>query len=321
MSDPGQAPAGGREPVRRTREIEDVTNLVFVHAIANRLTPLLARRGVRPNTVSLAGMACGIAAGVAYHHVESTVWVCAGFALMLAWHVLDGTDGQLARMTNAQSETGKILDGICDYLTFIAVYIALALRLAPGHGITIWAIVAAAGLCHALQSAAYERQRQDYDIYGWGRKADASTRPPDPASSPPPAAAAAARSVRLLHATYRGAQSIAVVSPRDRDGLDRLLRNEPDRAPLLRRRYRETFAGPIRRWSVLSANYRTLGIFVFALCRAPLLYFEFEIVVLSLVLAVLARRQRTRFARFVEVERGSAVVDENASIEPAHSAG
>ena len=54
---------------------------------------------------------------------------------------------------------------------------------------------------------------------------------------------------------------------------------------------------------MLSANYRTLGIFVFAICGAPLLYFVFEIVVLSAVLAVLAFRQHVRFARFVAAER------------------
>ncbi len=285
-----------REPVRRTKEIEDVTNLFFVHAISNRLTPFLARRGVRPNTVSLAGMACGIAAGVAYDHVGSTVAVVAGFGLMLAWHVLDGTDGQLARLTDAQSPSGKILDGICDYVTFTSVYLALAFRLGRDDGMAVWGIVAVAGLCHALQSAAYERQRQDYDVYGWDRKVDPAPRRDDTARRP-------LRSFRLLHALYRRAQSIAIVSPRDRAHLDRLLRAEPDRAPLLRRRYRETFAKPIRQWSVLSANYRTIGIFLFALVDAPLLYFVFEIVVLSLVFAGLAFRQRVRFAHFVDAER------------------
>ena len=34
------------DPVRRTLEIEDPTNLYFVHPIANRLTPLFARAGI-----------------------------------------------------------------------------------------------------------------------------------------------------------------------------------------------------------------------------------------------------------------------------------
>jgi hypothetical protein len=59
---------------------------------------------------------------------------------------------------------------------------------------------------------------------------------------------------------------------------------------LVRQHYRETLAPQIRRWSVLSANYRTLGIFISALCKAPEYYFGFEIVGFSVLLAVLIRR-------------------------------
>ena len=113
--------AQGAEPARRLEEIEDPTNLWFVHPLSERLVPLLARAGVHPNAVSLAGMACGAAAGFSYHRVHDPRAVVAGFALMLAWHVLDGADGQLARVTGKQSPTGKVLDGVCDYVTFAAV--------------------------------------------------------------------------------------------------------------------------------------------------------------------------------------------------------
>ena len=288
------------DPVRRTREIEDPTNLIVVHAISNRLTPLLARFGVRPNTVSLAGMTCGLAAGIAYYDVGHAASVVAGFLLMLAWHVLDGTDGQLARLTGAQSEVGKILDGICDYVTFSAVYVALALQLVRQDGAWVWLVVVLAGLCHAFQSAAYERQRQDYDHYGWGRRVDPGARPDDRASASIPSPS---RAFRMLHAIYARVQSVTIVTPTDRARLDNLLRADPAAVAALRRRYRETFAGPIRRWSILSANTRTLGLFVFGILDRPLLYFASEIVVLSLVLTVLAVGQRFRFGRFVEAER------------------
>ena len=78
------------------------------------MTLRFARLGITPNAVSLLGMAFGILAAFAYYHYRDLKWAIAGFVLMIAWHVMDGADGQLARLTNAQSELGKILDGICD---------------------------------------------------------------------------------------------------------------------------------------------------------------------------------------------------------------
>ena len=132
-------------PVRRTSEIEEATNRAFIHPLAARLVPLFARLGIAPNAVSLAGVALGIAAGFAYYHFQDWRYAFAGFALMLAWHVLDGADGQLARLTGRQSALGGVLDGICDYVTFIAVYAGFALALAPLFGPGVWALVIAAG--------------------------------------------------------------------------------------------------------------------------------------------------------------------------------
>ncbi len=278
------------DPIRRASEIEDPTNLHAVHPISNRLVPLCARLGIRPNAVSIAGMACGLLAGVAYAHYRNPWLATAGFLLMVAWHVLDGVDGQLARLTNAQSQSGKILDGICDYVTFTAVYVALALVLSRQHGAWVWGFVALSGACHAVQSATYELQRQEYNHWGHGHAG---------AALPGPSAVEGGLRNRL-HAVYVSVQRLAVTIdgvPRRR--LTALLRQDPDRAIGIRRLYRETFAPAVRRWSVLSANIRTLGLFACVLLRRPLLYFCLEIVLLSAILAILIHRQRRRARRFL----------------------
>ncbi len=302
MNDAGH-PFGGApiatqdpEPVRRTAEIEDVTNLLVVHPIANRLVPVLARLGIPPNAVSVAGMAFGIAAGLAYLRYDDVRYAAAGFVLMVAWHVMDGADGQLARLTHAQSETGKILDGLCDYVTFAAVYLALAWRLGRHDGL-VWPVAITAGLCHAVQSAAYEAQRQEYDGLAWGRMARRTSRLVGAPAIP--RRGWALRLPGLLHLLYLRVQRSATGPDLDHQTLRRLIEARPERTATLRRRYRETFARPIRRWSVLSANTRTIGIFVCALLKMPLLYFVFEIVGFSLILVILTARQRVRLAAFV----------------------
>ncbi len=293
------------DPVRRTLEIEDVTNRYGIHPISGWLVPLCARLGIPPNAVSVAGMGCGLLAGVAYAHYRDPWAALGGFLLMLAWHVLDGADGQLARLTNAQSQTGKILDGICDYVTFTAVYLGLALVLGRQHGAWVWGLVALSGACHAVQSAIYEVQRQEYNHWGHGRPS---------AALPERALPARPGAGDWLHAAYLWVQLRSVgLTGAPRRRLEAALQQDPGHAAAIRSSYRETFAPAVRRWSVLSANYRTLGLFGCALLQRPLLYFSIEVVVLNAILAVLLHRQHRRIRTFLE--------DQGSALDPPRAAG
>jgi len=288
------------EPVRRTSEIEEITNLYVIHPIASRLTPLFADLHISPNAVSIAGMVFGILAGVSYAHYQDLRCTIAGFFLMIAWHVMDGADGQLARLTNSQSEFGKIIDGICDYVTFIAVYSGLALPLSRQYGKWVWLVVVAAGLCHAVQAAAYELQRQEYNFWGWRRKSAAL---PELSAKPQNATAKSPAQWLAdgLHRLYAKVQVLADGGTgRFRKRLAAILQQQPEQDASIRRRYREVFAPTVRRWSVMSSNYRTLAIFIFTLLKAPLYYFVFEIIGLSMILVVLLFEQHARHALFLK---------------------
>jgi phosphatidylglycerophosphate synthase len=287
------------EPVRRTSEIEEITNLYLIHPAAGFLTPVFAKLGISPNTVSLSGMAFGLLAGFAYYHYQDLSYAIAGFLLMIAWHVMDGADGQLARLTHAQSELGKILDGTCDYVTFIAVYSALAAALSHQSGDWVWALAIAAGLSHAAQGMAYEAQRQEYNFWGWDRKsaellAPEALPPDNPNGSP------ASRVLHLIYRTYVRSQFwVAGGVVGFHNALAAALEAEPARIAVIRERYRARFAPSVQLWSVMSANYRTLAIFVAALIGRPHYFFWFEIVPLNLILLVLIAGQHARCTRFL----------------------
>lgn len=286
------AQAGGAmaDPVRRTFEIEDPTNLYFIHPIAAWLVPIFARLGLTPNLVSLTGMGCGILAGFAYYGYHAPWCAVVGFLLMLCWHVMDGADGQLARLTRTYSELGKVLDGICDYVTFTAVYVGLALAMASRLGGWVWWVVVLSGLAHALQSAVYEMQRQDYNFLGLGRQSAAlpqmQTKPKGFAGH--------------LHHIYA---RIQVWGAGGAVGFRRqffsLLAAHPDQADALRAAYRRDFAPVVRRWGILGANYRTLGIFIAAIIKLPILYFFFEIFGFTAVLGVLLVLQLRHYRAFL----------------------
>lgn len=294
------------EPVRRTSDIEDLTNLYFIHPIANRLTPLLRDMHVVPNAVSLAGMLFGVMAALAYWHYRDPWCAAAGFGLMIAWHVMDGADGQLARLTRSQSQTGKVLDGICDYVTFTAVYTSLAWQLSRQHGDLAWVLVAVAGACHAVQAAAYEAQRQEYEFWGLGRTSK-NILPPRRL----PRDRASERLSDRLERLYERIQRLTIGSTIGfHERLEQVLASHPAHDASIRDRYRAAFATPVRRWSIMSANYKTLGLFVCSIARMPAFYFVFEIVGFSIILAALTYRQRGRQAAFLcsldEVSRRQA---------------
>jgi phosphatidylglycerophosphate synthase len=290
-------PASTRaEAIRRTTEIEEITNLYFIHPLAGRLVPFFARLRITPNAVSITGMLFGILAAFAYYRYADVRFAITGFVLMIAWHVMDGADGQLARLTHSYSYFGKVLDGISDNVTFLAVYTALAIALSHKNGDWMYALVALSAMCHAVQSASYEAQRQEYDYLGWGRK----PQEPPPRDSPerdgdgPPV-------IRwlfdFLHRLFFAGLSFptAGISRKFRETMTAALQREPGQATLIRQRYRETLAPQLRGWSILSANYRTLGIFISALFEAPEYYFGFEIIGFSAALALLIRRQSTSY--------------------------
>ncbi len=265
--------------IRRNPDIEEATNLYFIHPLSARLVPLLAWMGVHPNTVSIAGALCGAAAALAYY--EEFVFL--GFFLMIAWHVFDGADGQLARLTNKMSPSGQVIDGVCGYITFGAIYFAIALTLLRSHETTIIVLVVLAAVSHAIQAAAFERQREVY--LSWAKMAEGKIVAPK--LSP---------SAGLLMRVYESVQRRFIPLPMDlmRALVERATRGE---AAAIGATYREVYRHPVRLWSLLSANNRSIAIFIAFLLNLPEGYLWFEAVALNLLVVGLLRINTTAAER------------------------
>ena len=251
--------------IRRNPDIEEATNLYFIHPLSARLVPLLARMGIHPNTVSITGALCGAAAGVAYYHQL----IFLGFALMIAWHVFDGADGQLARLTNKMSPSGQVIDGVCDYVTFGAIYLMIALTLLRSHDATIIILVVCAASSHAVQAAAFERQREVY--LSWAKMAGGPIIAPKMSSS-----------AGMLMRVYESVQRRFMPLPSDLMYMlmDRAARGELETVGAT---YRSVYRRPVKLWSLLSANNRSIAIFIAFLVNWPEGYLWFEAVALNLL--------------------------------------
>lgn len=178
---------GNPKRPQRPRELQDPLNHYLYHPLAWQLARRLARTPLTPNMVSVFGALLVIAAAAAYASLSWPVSAALGMALHMGWHVVDGADGDLARLTGRSSPIGEMVDGLCDYLSHVVLYIVLGYILShqPGwfHGGAGWWLMLAAGISHAVQSNHVEVQRRQYQwwVYGtpWLRhshgKADSQT--------------------------------------------------------------------------------------------------------------------------------------------------
>jgi phosphatidylglycerophosphate synthase len=96
--------------------------------ISRGLTRMLLPTGVHPNTVTLASIAIGILAGGLFATGGFRACV-AGALLFLASTIVDGCDGELARLTFRESRFGARLDVIGDNVVHVAVFCGIAFGL------------------------------------------------------------------------------------------------------------------------------------------------------------------------------------------------
>lgn len=153
----------------RAREMQDALNHYIYHPLAWQLARALAPTPLTPNMVSVFGGLLVVAAGAVYWTTHGPWWAIVGMALHLSWHVVDGADGDLARITGKTSPLGELVDGMCDYLSHIVLYLLLALvltrALGPGWA---WFWTLAAGISHIVQANHVEVQRRFYQHWMYG---------------------------------------------------------------------------------------------------------------------------------------------------------
>ncbi len=166
------SPPAKRAPIKRptrAREMQDALNHYIYHPLAWQLARALAPTPLTPNMVSVFGGMLVVTAGVVYWGTTGPWWALLGMALHLSWHVVDGADGDLARITGKTSPLGELVDGICDYVSHIVLYVLLAFvltrALGPGWA---WFWTLSAGASHIVQANHVEVQRRFYQYWTYG---------------------------------------------------------------------------------------------------------------------------------------------------------
>jgi len=270
------ADGAGPTPSGRPAELEGFLNAKFYHPLARQLAIRLAPTRVSPNAVSIAGGLCVVAASAAYAAPGWPLTVLLALGLHMSWHILDGADGDLARLTGKASPTGELVDGLADYLSHIVLYLVLGAVLMADIGTLAWVLTVAAGASRIVQSNFYESRRRQYECWKYHRPW-LGTKPYDGSVAGAPVLAALARAYLSLSVSIgRGFAALGVLYDQTRD--------DPDAAERFRRCLLKYVTPTVRRMHPLGANQRTIVLGLSMLARSPIYYFVYEIALLNLVL-------------------------------------
>lgn len=143
-------------------EAEELLDLTIYRPIAFVLVKLIYRLPITPNQVTYGALVAGLIS--AWQFARGTV---EGFAWGAAWYaianVLDCGDGMLARLQKSGTPLGRLVDGVVDWISSVAIFAGLGVGL---HAYTgnplIWVLVSAAGVLSGYHAMMFDKRQQEY---------------------------------------------------------------------------------------------------------------------------------------------------------------
>jgi hypothetical protein len=301
-----KSPAPPDVPAPRRPEMDDWLNARIFHPLAGRLARMLAATPATPNSVSVAGGLLIVAAAILYTALSWPASVLLGFLAHALWHVFDGADGDLARLTGKASPIGELIDGICDYVGHIVLYVFLAAFLDDWIGGWAWFVASLAGASRILQSNHAESGRRTYlwRVYGveWLKHSYEKDR-----GEMRRTGLVAALAEPFARAYVRLASAASPLSA----GIDALLA-QASRSPAAeeraRRICREEGRVPLKLQTALGPNLRTVALGLAMAAGSPLWFFLLEVTGFNLLMLWSLARQRRADRRIVQRLEGNAAM-------------
>jgi phosphatidylglycerophosphate synthase len=152
-------PADARAAERRLLKglVKDTDGFMARHVerpISLEISRLLARTGITPNQMSLISIAVGICGGPFFLSSRPLMQTI-GALLFLAHSILDGCDGELARLKFQQSRWGGVLDFWGDNIVHMVIFGCMAVGWSLSAG-AVWPLaLGAAAVLGTLGSAGF----------------------------------------------------------------------------------------------------------------------------------------------------------------------
>lgn len=155
-------------------EVEEVFDLFFYRPLAFILVKLIYRTNITPNQLTLSAIFMGVIGGFFYTrgNPENSLYFIIGAGFFMMFNILDCSDGQLARLKHNGTHTGRIIDGVADYIAVTAVYIGIGIGFAnhTDNPLIYWALLALTGASNTLHAILVDYYRNRFLDYVLERK-------------------------------------------------------------------------------------------------------------------------------------------------------
>jgi len=150
-------------------EVEEIFDLFFYRPLAFILVKAIYKTNITPNQLTIGAIIMGIIGGIFYAQgspSENIYFICGALFFMM-FNILDCSDGQLARLKKNGTRTGRIIDGVADYIAVTAVYIGIGIGFAnktenPALYWSLLALTGASNTIHAVLVDYYRNRFLDY---------------------------------------------------------------------------------------------------------------------------------------------------------------
>lgn len=288
------------EATLKSLDTEEFIDIHFYRPIGYRWALLFNRLNVSPNSVTVASIFIGIAAGFCFYFQSLAINIVG--MLLLVWaNMYDSADGQLARMTGKKSALGRILDGTAGDLWFISIYAAICLRLTPeGWGIWIWLLAATTGFFHSKQAAMADYYRNIHLLFLKGKSGSELSHSPQLKENFKKMKWRDGFIYKLFEAFYINyTVGQEAWTPRFQEMMNIIREKYDGQAPeWFRTAFRAKSLPLMKYTNMLSFNTRVIALFVSLFINMPWLYFLFEITVLNAMLLYMIRRHERVCAEF-----------------------
>jgi phosphatidylglycerophosphate synthase len=143
-------------------EAEEILDLIFYRPIAFVIVKLVYRTPITPNQMTYGALVAGLIS--AFEFAQGTA---RGFAFGALWYaianVLDCGDGMLARLQKSGTPLGRIVDGIVDWVSSVAIFFGLGWGMAVYfQNLLYWLPAIAAGVVSGYHAMVFDKRQQEY---------------------------------------------------------------------------------------------------------------------------------------------------------------
>jgi hypothetical protein len=293
------------ESTYKDKDVEEFIDVHFFRPFGYLLALVARSLKLTPNTVTILGMITGVISGHLFYYSSMTINIIGIFVKIFS-NALDSADGQLARMTHSESHMGRILDGISSHVIFLSIYIHLCLRyIHEGHSKWIFVVAVLAGASHFIQAAWGDYYRNAYLYFVRG-----------PKFCEIPTLDQLLNQYHTLkwkgnfiNKFIKYVEIEYVLSLNMFTKSHRLLRTIIEKTYLekipywLAQEYRRSIKPMNKYYNMLTINVRQFTLFALVLLKKPVLFFVFELIVLSVVFIYAILLQENKIIHLISITK------------------